>query len=277
MMDHGLFAELSRGRMPGDLLLYSGITPERVGEISGRKDAAQGQITNAQKTAIINRIGSEFDDSAIMSTTANVETAFRFSAGDFGSQTIIMIYGSREALDQLGTICVDNFSYFSGEEEVLFNAKARYRIMDVGTASETISMFDPVTGKLTNKIPGEKRTYVRVQLLGEQKGSPSKANAAANPMKVKGKTVKIKRSKLKKKSVTFSAKKAVTVKNAKGKVTYKKKEGHKKILINRKTGKFTVRKGLKKGTYRVKVLVTAAGNYDYRSGSKSVTVRIMVK
>ena len=277
MMDHGLFAELSRGRMPGDLLLYSGITPERVGEIAGRKDAAQSQITNAQKTAIINRIGSEFDDSAIMSTTANVETAFRFSAGDFGSQTIIMIYGSREALDQLGTICVDNFSYFSGEEEVLFNAKARYRIMDVGTASETISMFDPVTGKLTNKIPGEKRTYVRVQLLGEQKGSPSKANAAANPMKVKGKTVKIKRSKLKKKSVTFSAKKAVTVKNAKGKVTYKKKEGHKKILINRKTGKFTVRKGLKKGTYRVKVLVTAAGNYDYRSGSKSVTVRIMVK
>ena len=34
MIDHGLFAELSRGRMPGDLLLYSGITPQRVSEIA---------------------------------------------------------------------------------------------------------------------------------------------------------------------------------------------------------------------------------------------------
>ena len=72
-------------------------------------------------------------------------------------------------------------------------------------------------------------------------------------------------------------KKAITVKSAKGTVTYKKKSGNKKIIINKKTGKITVKKKLRKGTYKVKIQVTAAGNYDYRKAVKTVTVRIKVR
>ena len=48
--------------------------------------------------------------------------------------------------------------------------------------------------------------------------------------------------------------------------------------INSKTGKVTIKKGLKKGTYRVSVKVSAAGNSNYNpSGVKTVSFKIKVK
>ena len=49
-------------------------------------------------------------------------------------------------------------------------------------------------------------------------------------------------------------------------------------LVNPKTGKITVKKRLKKGTYKVKVNVKAAGNTNYNASTvKSVTFKIRVK
>ena len=98
----------------------------------------------------------------------------------------------------------------------------------------------------------------------------------ANPLSVKGKTVKVNYKKLKKKNQGVARKKAITVSNAKGKVTYKKSRGNKKIIVS-KAGKITVKKGLKKGTYSVKIKVTAAGNATYKAKTKTVTVKIRVK
>ena len=61
-------------------------------------------------------------------------------------------------------------------------------------------------------------------------------------------------------------------------MTYKKVKGSRKITINAKTGKVTVRKGLKKGTYKVKVKVTAAGiKYKAAPLTKAVTFKVKVK
>ena len=63
-----------------------------------------------------------------------------------------------------------------------------------------------------------------------------------------------------------------------GNKTYVKVSGNKKIKINKKTGKITVKKGLKKGTYKVKVKIKAAGNKNFKSsGCKQETFNIMVK
>ena len=62
-----------------------------------------------------------------------------------------------------------------------------------------------------------------------------------------------------------------------GKMTYSKASGNKKITINKKTGKITVKKGLKKGTYKVKMKVRAAGNTNYNAAVKSVSFKIKVK
>ncbi|MDO4890466.1 MAG: hypothetical protein Q3963_03810 [Coriobacteriaceae bacterium] len=95
---------------------------------------------------------------------------------------------------------------------------------------------------------------------------------AANPMTVKAKTVK---AKAKKKTIIKKAK-AFTVKKAQGKVTFKKTSGNKKITVS-KAGNVTVKKGLKKGkTYKVKVKVKAAGNDNYKSAAKTVTLKVKV-
>lgn len=96
-----------------------------------------------------------------------------------------------------------------------------------------------------------------------------KINKAANTVKVTAK-----------KSVTANAKKkttikkAVTVKNEKGKVTYS--TNNKKVTV--KKGAMTIAKGLKKGkTIKVKVTVTAKGNGNYKSKKVEKTVSIKVK
>ena len=101
-------------------------------------------------------------------------------------------------------------------------------------------------------------------------------NKKAQPMTVKARSVRVKYSKLKKKKQTVSAKKVFILKNSRGKVTYKKIKGNRKITVSKK-GKIRLKKGLKKGTYKLKVRVTAAGNSTYKAGSKTVVVRIKVK
>ena len=70
------------------------------------------------------------------------------------------------------------------------------------------------------------------------------------------------------------------VKNAKGALTYKvtgAAKSRKVLKLNKKTGKVTVKKGLKKGTYEIRVKVTAAGNAIYDKVTKTVTFKIKVK
>ena len=68
----------------------------------------------------------------------------------------------------------------------------------------------------------------------------------------------------------------MTVSKQQGKLTYAKVSGSKKLTIT-KAGKVTVKKKTKKGTYKMRVKVTAAGNANYKAGSKTVTVKVKVK
>lgn len=127
MMDHGLFVELGRPEVFEDIVLYSGITPQRVAEIAGL-DKSTASVSDNQ---LVDVIGSEYIDSAMMSTTADVDTAISFSGS---SNTIIKIYASRDALNDLGCIDIDCMSsMFAGEEETLLNKEAEFKVLDVGT------------------------------------------------------------------------------------------------------------------------------------------------
>ena len=99
-----------------------------------------------------------------------------------------------------------------------------------------------------------------------------------NPMTAKAKSnpIVVKYTKLRKANQVLKKAKAFAITNAKGKVTFKKKSGPKKITVS-KAGVVTVKKGLKKNTYQVKVAVTAAGNSGYKPITKNVTLKIRVK
>ena len=106
-----------------------------------------------------------------------------------------------------------------------------------------------------------------------------------NTMKAKGRAVKIKYSKVKKKTRKIKRAKAITIKKAVGKVTYRRikitakkkllKQAKKKIRVA-KNGKIILRKGLKKGVYKLTVRVRAAGDKAFRPLSKKVKIKIKV-
>ena len=134
-----------------------------------------------------------------------------------------------------------------------------------------------VTKPATTTSEGiETRTCSRCQAK-ETRAIPKLAKKA-NTLSVKAKKPSLKASKLKKKKQTIKASKAFTIKGAQGTVSYKKKSGSsKKLSINAKTGVITVKKGTKKGTYKIVVAVTAAGNEQYEARTKKVTVKVKVK
>ena len=105
------------------------------------------------------------------------------------------------------------------------------------------------------------------------KSKPAAVKKTAQKIKVTTKSKKLKWSKLNKQKLTFKIKAAAS---GKGKLTFKKVKGNKKITVS-KAGKVTVKKGLKKGTYKVRVKVSAAAKGNYKKAAKTVTVKVVVK
>ena len=127
--------------------------------------------------------------------------------------------------------------------------------------------------------------YVRATLAADANHKAATSAAAkltvakaAQPMKLKAVKRTAKAAKVKKKAVTVAAPLKFT-KKAQGKVTYAKvaKGSAKCLTVNKKTGKVTVKQGTKKGTYKVKIKVTAKGNKNYKAGSETVTCTVVVK
>ena len=156
-------------------------------------------------------------------------------------------------------------------------SKADVNSIKIEIAKKCNHIFDNgvVTKKATPTAKGVK-TYT-CTLCGETKTETiPKCDKYANPIKASGKMATVKYSSLKKKNQTVAQKNAFSVTKAQGKVTYSKSSGNSKITVS-SAGKITVKKGLKKGTYKIKVKVKAAGNSTYKSASKTVTVTIKVK
>ena len=133
-------------------------------------------------------------------------------------------------------------------------------------------------GKLINKSWWQKNVTGIEVTATKKVVEPTKV---ANTLKVTSKNATYKVKTLKKKAKTY---KALTVKNAKGTVTYsikyKNSKAKKALKFNKKTGKITVKKKTKKGTYMVTITVKAAGKtigekmYTAKSVKKTITVKV---
>jgi hypothetical protein len=142
---------------------------------------------------------------------------------------------------------------------------------DVYTAA-SVAAIEEAKANLNSAIAAGTSTDVKNMAAALQAAVDGAKLKDANTMTASGKTIKASKNKTK----TFKKSKAFSVKNAKGKVTFAKKSGNGKIVVSKK-GKVTVKSGLKKGTYKVKVAVTAAGNGNYLPKTKVVTLKVKVK
>ena len=177
--------------------------------------------------------------------------------------------------------------------QTISGAKASYT---VALGSKAFSLGAKAPGKLTYKSSNTKVAVVdrngkvTAKAVGNAKitisaASSSNYNAAsktvtikvtkpAPTIKVKTTSATVKYANLKKKAQTVALGASV---NSKGTLSYQKVSGSSAVTVNKKTGKLSVRKGTKKGTYKVNVRIKAAAKGKYNAGTKNVTVTIRVK
>ena len=186
-----------------------------------------------------------------------------------GTLTVANATYTGQKVEPAVTVTLDGAALVQGEDYTV--AYSKNKAAGTNTAKVTVRGTGVFSGKLTGTFTIAK---------------------AANPLTVKAKTVTVtgkvnKKGKLKKKTV-LEASSLYKVSKAKGTVSYTlgvvKRNGKKvtgaqlkKIVVNAKTGKITLKKGLKKGTYKVRVKVKAAGANNYKAGTVKATVTIKVK
>ena len=157
----------------------------------------------------------------------------------------------------LGAKAKGGLTYKSSNTKIAtVDSRGKVTIKAAGTVKITVSAkatttYRAVTKTLTVKIA---------------KKTPS--------IKTKTGTKSISYNTLKKKSQVFTLGASV---NSKGTLTYKKLSGSSAVTVSSKTGKLTVKKGLRKGTYKVKVQIRSAAKGNYNAGSRTVTVTVKVK
>ena len=144
MMDHGLYTELKRGRMCDDLVLYSGVYDSQL-------MAAAGTSEVPTLEQLKNCIGNTFTDPIMISTTTDVNIACNFS------DTLFIIYASKERVDKLGVVSIDSI-IGTNEKEILMSKNASYRILDVGTMAVKTTDYDDNETEIY-------RNYIKVELL----------------------------------------------------------------------------------------------------------------
>ena len=118
---------------------------------------------------------------------------------------------------------------------------------------------------------------VSINGIGNYTGNVSKSFnivKANQPLKVTATTKTVKASAVKRKAQVVSP---IYVSGNKGTKSYKKVSGSSKLSISSSTGKVTVKKKTRKGTYSIKVTVYSAATSNYNSASKTVTVKVVVK
>lgn len=133
-------------------------------------------------------------------------------------------------------------------------------------------------GKVTIKAAGTAKITITAKATSSYKAATKtltvKVAKAAPVLKTKITSKNVSYSALRKKSQVFTLGASVS---SKGTLTYAKTAGSSAFTVNKTNGKITVKKGLKKGTYKIKVKISAKATANYNAGTKTVLVTVRVK
>ncbi|MBR1749284.1 MAG: S8 family serine peptidase [Ruminococcus sp.] len=256
--------------------VYPAAYPEVIGVMSTDNDGNMSEFTNwcssdediyniaapGEKILSTHLKGAYKTDSGTSQSAAEVAAAAAIMRGLFPEKT----------LDELRQTLLDCMKYktvfdeaHGGEHRLLYLPDIWKMFEEQPVEAPTEPITEPETVAPANEPNPPKPVVV---------------SKKTNPVKVtvKLKTVKAKRLKAKKQKV-----KPLTIKHAKGRVTVKfvKKGTSFKIfrrLSANSKGEITLKKGkYTKKLYKVNLKITAKGNSNYKSSSKTVTVKIKIK
>lgn len=256
--------------------VYPAAYPEVIGVMSSDNDGNMSDFTNwcssdediyniaapGEKILSTHLKGAYKTDSGTSQSAAEVAAAAAIMRGLFPEKT-------PDELRQTLLYCMEHKTVFDeahgGEHRLLYLPDIWKMFEEQSVEAPTEPITGPETVAPTNEPNPPKPVVV---------------SKKTNPVKVtvKLKTVKAKKLKAKKQKI-----KPLTIKHAKGRVTVKlvKKGTSSKIFrrlsVNIK-GEITLKKGkYTKKLYKVNLKITAKGNSNYKSASKTVTVKIKIK
>lgn len=173
----------------------------------------------------------------------------------------------------------------SGIQDKTYNGKAQTQNLTVKSSPGGQTMTEGADYSVTyaNNVNAGTAS-VTVTGKGSYNGTVTKTfriKKAANGLAVAKKTAKLKAKKLKKKSQKLAASKVMTISGANGTLSCRilsvSKKKFKKYFKMDQAGNLTVKKKLKKGTYKIKTSVTAAGDANHEAATREVTFVVKVK
>ena len=163
-----------------------------------------------------------------------------------------------------------------GDKAFSLGAKAK-TAMTYKSSNTKVATVDR-KGKVTIKAAGTAKITIAAKATSSYKAATKtltvKVAKAAPVLKTKITSKNVSYSALRKKAQAFTLGTSVT---SKGKLTYAKTAGNSAFTVNKTNGKITVKKGLKKGTYKIKVKISAKATANYNAGTKTVLVTVRVK
>ena len=163
-----------------------------------------------------------------------------------------------------------------GDKAFSLGAKAK-TAMTYKSSNTKVATVDR-KGKVTIKAAGTAKITIAAKATSSYKAATKtltvKVAKAAPVLKTKITSKNVSYSALRKKAQVFTLGASVS---SKGTLTYAKTAGSSAFTVNKTNGKITVKKGLKKGTYKIKVKISAKATANYNAGTKTVLVTVRVK
>lgn len=163
-----------------------------------------------------------------------------------------------------------------GNKAFSIGAKAK-TAMTYKSSNTKVATVDS-KGKVTIKAAGTAKITITAKATSSYKAATKtltvKVAKAAPVLKTKITSKNVSYSALRKKAQVFTLGASVS---SKGTLTYAKTAGSSAFTVNKTNGKITVKKGLKKGTYKIKVKISAKATANYNAGTKTVLVTVRVK
>lgn len=163
-----------------------------------------------------------------------------------------------------------------GNKAFSIGAKAK-TAMTYKSSNTKVAIVDR-KGKVTIKAAGTAKITIAAKATSSYKAATKtltvKVAKAAPVLKTKITSKNVSYSALRKKAQVFTLGASVS---SKGTLTYAKTAGSSAFTVNKTNGKITVKKGLKKGTYKIKVKISAKATANYNAGTKTVLVTVRVK
>ena len=163
-----------------------------------------------------------------------------------------------------------------GDKAFSIGAKAK-TAMTYKSSNTKVATVDS-KGRVTIKAAGTAKITITAKATSSYKVATKtltvKVAKAAPVLKTKITSKNVSYSALRKKAQVFTLGASVS---SKGTLTYAKTAGSSAFTVNKTNGKITVKKGLKKGTYKIKVKISAKATANYNAGTKTVLVTVRVK